>query len=421
MVPLPSYAARHDRQRRRTRPPRPRLARPQLADLGVPYELFACDPALADTAAFCAAYGFDPEDSANTIVVVGKGDPPRHAACVTLAPYRLDVNRTIRDRLGTRKASFAPAEETAALTNMQIGGVTVFGLPRDLPVWVDARVMTRERIVLGGGSRSWKVVASPGDPFGAARSRGRRGPGHGAAPRRSRRALSARIGPLRLGIGPAGRGRPRPRIVPARDRRPHAAAPPEPAGPVQYRRRPCRGARAGPRLFRFQVVVLAIFIVLTPLTVAWDWPPAVSAVLLFAVIGLLLITGQTIIFLLRLVAADRREPPPAAGQCARRRSGSSRTRRVRLSPRSRPTGPDRQTRSAAHDRSQPRDPARSATERTQWPIDALARAVTEDSDRRSTLGSGNSGLLTRPDRRAARARIGHTVPWANIGPGRALA
>ena len=26
------------------------------------YELFACDPALADTAAFCAAYGFAPED-----------------------------------------------------------------------------------------------------------------------------------------------------------------------------------------------------------------------------------------------------------------------------------------------------------------------------------------------------------------------
>lgn len=132
-----------------------------LAPLGVSYELFACDPALADTAAFCAAYGFAPEDSANTIVVVGKSDPPRYAACVTLAPYRLDVNRTIRDRLGTRKASFAPAEETASLTGMQIGGVTVFGLPPTLPVWVDARVMERPRVVLGGGSRSWKVVADP--------------------------------------------------------------------------------------------------------------------------------------------------------------------------------------------------------------------------------------------------------------------
>ena len=126
-----------------------------------PYELFPCDPALADTAAFCAAYGFAPEDSANTILVAGKGDPPRYAACVVLAPNRLDVNRTVRDRLGTRKASFAPAEATRAITAMEIGGVTVFGLPDDLPVWVDARVMQRDRIVLGGGSRSWKVVAAP--------------------------------------------------------------------------------------------------------------------------------------------------------------------------------------------------------------------------------------------------------------------
>ena len=132
-----------------------------LDPLHVDYELFACDPVLADTAAFCAAYGFDPEDSANTIVVIGKTDPPRYAACVTLSPYRLDVNRTVRDRLGTRKASFAPAEETAALTGMEMGGVTVFGLPAALPIWVDGRVMTRERIVLGGGSRSWKVVAAP--------------------------------------------------------------------------------------------------------------------------------------------------------------------------------------------------------------------------------------------------------------------
>src|SRR3954468_7723283 len=97
-----------------------------LDPLGVPYELFPCDPALADTAAFCTAYGFDPEDSANTIVVISKSDPPRDAACVTLAPYRLAVNTRGPARLGTRKASCAPAGDTAPLTGMQIGGVTVF-------------------------------------------------------------------------------------------------------------------------------------------------------------------------------------------------------------------------------------------------------------------------------------------------------
>ena len=122
------------------------------------YELFACDPALADTAAFCAAYGFAPEDSANTIVVVGKGSPPVFAACVVLATHRLDVNRTVKGRFG-RKSSFASPDETRALTGHEIGGVTVFGLPADLPIWIDAAVMGRDRIVLGGGSRSWKVIA----------------------------------------------------------------------------------------------------------------------------------------------------------------------------------------------------------------------------------------------------------------------
>ena len=125
------------------------------------HELFPCDPALADTAAFCAAYGFALEDSANTIVVVGKSSPPVFAACVVLASHRLDVNRSVRGRLGTRKASFATADETRALTGQEIGGVTAFGLPEGLPVLVDAAVMARDRIVLGGGTRRWKVLAPP--------------------------------------------------------------------------------------------------------------------------------------------------------------------------------------------------------------------------------------------------------------------
>src|SRR6187399_1727665 len=103
----------------------------RLRHLGVPYELFACDPALADTAAFCAAYGFALEDSANTIIVVGKGTEPVYAACVVLATHRLDVNRAIKGRFG-RKSSFAAPDETRALTGHEIGGVTVFGLPAEL-------------------------------------------------------------------------------------------------------------------------------------------------------------------------------------------------------------------------------------------------------------------------------------------------
>jgi len=44
---------------------------------------------------------------------------------------------------------------------MMIGGVTAFGLPDDLPVWIDARVMERDRVIVGGGSRDRKILCPP--------------------------------------------------------------------------------------------------------------------------------------------------------------------------------------------------------------------------------------------------------------------
>ena len=46
---------------------------------------------------------------------------------------------------------------------MAIGGVTAFGLPDPLPLWIDAVVMTRTRVVLGGGSRRAKLLCAPAE------------------------------------------------------------------------------------------------------------------------------------------------------------------------------------------------------------------------------------------------------------------
>ncbi len=132
-----------------------------LEALGVDYEIVACDPELADTVEFCAAYGYAPEDSANAIVVVGKSDPRVYALCLVLASTRLDVNGVVRKRLGTRKASFASADETIELTAMTIGGVTPFGVSSELPIWIDAEVMARDRVIVGGGSRHRKILCPP--------------------------------------------------------------------------------------------------------------------------------------------------------------------------------------------------------------------------------------------------------------------
>jgi len=44
---------------------------------------------------------------------------------------------------------------------MMIGGVTPFGLPGSLPLYIDTQVMTQESVVIGGGSRSMKIRLAP--------------------------------------------------------------------------------------------------------------------------------------------------------------------------------------------------------------------------------------------------------------------
>ncbi|HEU5324941.1 MAG TPA: YbaK/EbsC family protein [Candidatus Limnocylindria bacterium] len=135
--------------------------RDALHRLRVEHEVMPCDPALADTAAFVDAYGVPADRSANTIVVASKGAEPRHVACVLLATTSLDVNNVVRREMGVRKASFAGADPVRELTGMEIGGVTPFGLPPEVPILVDARVMAPDWIILGGGNRSSKLRLAP--------------------------------------------------------------------------------------------------------------------------------------------------------------------------------------------------------------------------------------------------------------------
>ncbi|MDQ6793658.1 MAG: hypothetical protein M3067_02320 [Chloroflexota bacterium] len=121
---------------------------------------------------------------------------------------------------------------------------------------------------------------------------------------------------------------------------PQPASPP--VRPVGYRGAPLDAER-GPGLgcFRFQLMVLVVLVIVTPLSVAWRAPDWLSAALLFAVIALLLVAGQTIIFLLRLVAADRRAAGrrrPVAGRSPT--VGELEDRAAELGPKGEAGGPE---------------------------------------------------------------------------------
>jgi len=141
-------------------------------------------------------------------------------------------------------------------------------------------------------------------------------------------------------------------------------AAPAPAGEVpssqmpEYKGEPLDAGR-GPGLgcFWIQIGLLTFFLVFTPLTVTWGWDPLISGALLIFTLILLLFSGQTIIFLLRLVAADRR------------------TRRTPLDPKA------KRTVGQMEDASGPPEAPQSGTE-----IQAEAEAETEPAEKERTDG-----------------------------------
>jgi hypothetical protein len=118
---------------------------------------------------------------------------------------------------------------------------------------------------------------------------------------------------------------------------PPESPPSEPGGSAGATPRPPRASQGGTPLYKgepldaergpglgcfwIQIIFLGVLLVLTPLTVLWAWPAEVSAILLIVTLLLLLFAGQTVIFLLRLVAADRRSRRVPRSASARRTVG----------------------------------------------------------------------------------------------------
>ncbi len=122
------------------------------------------DPAMSDTAAFCAGYGVPMAASANCVVVTGRRDgEQRWAAAVVLATTRADVNGVVRRRMDVRKVSFAAMADAVELTGMEYGGITPFGLPAGWMVLVDRAVADAGLVIVGSGIRASKIVVAGAD------------------------------------------------------------------------------------------------------------------------------------------------------------------------------------------------------------------------------------------------------------------
>lgn len=134
-----------------------------LKELYIGYKWIDVDPNFADTENFCAQYKYPMDKSGNTILVASKRGEKKYSACIVLATTKLDVNKKVKELMQVSRLSFANSEETMDITGMLIGGVTPIGLPENIPLYIDSKVMTNDYVIIGGGSRSGKIQLDPQD------------------------------------------------------------------------------------------------------------------------------------------------------------------------------------------------------------------------------------------------------------------
>ena len=132
-----------------------------ISKLGIPYEIVECKKEYADTYLFCEQYEYPIEYCANTILLSSKKPPDYYVACVLQGNKKLDVNNKVRKFMNSSKVSFASQEETVSLTNMKPGGVTIFGLPKPIDVYVDSEIMNKPYLIFGSGNRNSKIIIEP--------------------------------------------------------------------------------------------------------------------------------------------------------------------------------------------------------------------------------------------------------------------
>ena len=132
-----------------------------ISKLGINYEIVECQEEYADTYLFCEKYKYPIEYCANTILLSSKKPPDYFVACILQGNKKLDVNNKIRKFMNSTKVSFASQEETISLTNMKSGGVTIFGLPKSIDVYVDSEIMNQPYLIFGSGNRNSKIIIEP--------------------------------------------------------------------------------------------------------------------------------------------------------------------------------------------------------------------------------------------------------------------
>ena len=142
-----------------------------LESLGIAFELreYEVDPEDLTAITVAKKIGMPAEQVFKTLITTdGRG---AYVFAVIPGDAELDFKKLAR-AAGLRRAEMVPLKDVQPLTGYVRGGVTVFGLKKPFPVWVDETVVLFDRISVSAGTRGTQLILAPGDYLRAARSLG---------------------------------------------------------------------------------------------------------------------------------------------------------------------------------------------------------------------------------------------------------
>ncbi len=90
-------------------------------------------------------------------------DDKRQPLCVLMHGDCKVSTKELARQIGAKRVAPCKPEDATRHSGYQVGGCSPFGLKKPMPVYLEASILTLERILINGGKRGFLVGMSPQD------------------------------------------------------------------------------------------------------------------------------------------------------------------------------------------------------------------------------------------------------------------
>lgn len=135
-----------------------------LQQLGVPFRLYTHVGPVEALEQAARERGQRPEQVVRSILF--RLGQERFAMVLVAGPSQV-AWKTLRQHLGQSRLTMASPDEVLAITGYPIGAVSPFGLPQELPLYIDDSVLAEAEISIGSGVRGTTVILQSQDLIAA--------------------------------------------------------------------------------------------------------------------------------------------------------------------------------------------------------------------------------------------------------------